>query len=169
MAEQQAARCAVCRRPTLRTDATRLPLRCHNPADPLWALNEAVVHTACLKTSGVGRLWIRTLEHVNARLRGWPPTCDACGTRILGPEQVFGLVGFVSSEPTSPAYGFGGVCVHRNCVRVWERRREFAAALRRVETDIAGCRHCAVPEFLAELRKWVEFLERERDVDATPK
>lgn len=155
--------CALCRAPVSPDDARRLPFRCHNPADPLWGLNEATVHVDCLEATGIGRQWTRTLAHVSAGQKGWPPMCDACGARIRRPDELFGCVGFVSSDPAAPVYRFGGVCVHTSCVRDWRRRGEFAAALTRLEADLGERDRKEVAEFVAQLRQWIEFLASEGD------
>ncbi|MCC7139255.1 MAG: hypothetical protein IT460_12610 [Planctomycetes bacterium] len=75
------------------------------------------------------------MRQVEAGQRGWPPTCDACGARIESRPERFGAVGFLTSDPESPAFAFSGICAHRGCLPRWPRRAALREALARLRDD----------------------------------
>src|SRR5688572_23357451 len=124
---QQGMTCPLCGRPIDQGEGrVAFPPFVRNTRDPLWALSDAVVHSACLATHKQSA-WIANVLNDLAQSDTKRLRCGECGEPVDRGDAL-GL-GYLTADPEHPLFEFNYLVFHPKHFEAWQHRARYELLL----------------------------------------
>lgn len=147
--------CTICRLPLGSDECVAFPPFVRNRLDPLYTLNDAVAHAACLSSSAFGAVAMSARQSAIARVR----TCRACQQAIEPREPAF-CAGLLTSNPGVDAFKFNDACIHLAHYSDWSDAGEFDSV---VSAWMASSEWKGPKIVFEPLPRWVADVDEKRE------
>lgn len=99
------------------------PAFVRNRLSPLYRLSDANVHSRCVANDQHAQRADRMVRELSLRLGAGNRSCEVCGREVTSPDEYF-TFGFLTDEPSSPAFSLNWLQFHLAHLPQWERLSE---------------------------------------------